>query len=47
VVETRGGFFGEGSAQEISSQELLLRTLPGLMGITNIAFLRDGTPRYQ
>jgi FMN-dependent NADH-azoreductase len=40
VVETRGGFYGEGPAQALDSQEPHLRTLLGFIGITDVSFVR-------
>jgi FMN-dependent NADH-azoreductase len=40
VVETRGGFYSEGAAQPMDSQEPHLRTLLGFMGIKDVTFVR-------
>ncbi len=40
VVESRGGFYSQGPAQPMDSQEPHLRTLLGFIGITDIAFVR-------
>ncbi len=40
VVLTRGGFYGEGPAQAMDSQEPHLRTLLGFMGISDVTFVR-------
>jgi FMN-dependent NADH-azoreductase len=40
VIETRGGLYSEGPAQAMDSQEPHLRTMLGLMGITDVTFVR-------
>jgi FMN-dependent NADH-azoreductase len=40
VVLTRGGFYSEGPAQPMDSQEPHLRTLLGFIGITDVTFVR-------
>lgn len=40
VVESRGGFYSQGPAQPMDSQEPHLRTLLGFIGITDVAFVR-------
>src|ERR687892_1462087 len=40
VVESRGGLYSEGPAQVMDAQEPHLRTLLGLMGITDVTFVR-------
>lgn len=40
VIETRGGFYSEGPAAAMDSQEPHIRTLLGLMGIIDVAFVR-------
>jgi FMN-dependent NADH-azoreductase len=40
VVLSRGGFYSEGPAQGMDSQEPHLRNLLGFMGITDVAFVR-------
>jgi FMN-dependent NADH-azoreductase len=40
VIETRGGFYSEGPAQVMDSQEPHLRNLLSFMGITNVKFFR-------
>jgi FMN-dependent NADH-azoreductase len=40
VIESRGGLYSEGPAQQMDSQEPHLRNLLGFMGITDVTFLR-------
>ena len=40
VVESRGGFYSEGAAQAMDSQEPHLRTLLGFVGIADVTFVR-------
>lgn len=40
VIESRGGFYSEGPAQAMDSQEPHLRNLLGFMGITDVTFIR-------
>jgi FMN-dependent NADH-azoreductase len=40
VVETRAGFYSEGPAVPMDSQEPHLRTLLGFIGITDVTFVR-------
>jgi FMN-dependent NADH-azoreductase len=40
VIETRGGFYSDGPAKAMDSQEPHLRTLLGFMGITDVTFIR-------
>jgi FMN-dependent NADH-azoreductase len=40
VIETRAGFYSEGPAAGMDSQEPHLRTMLGFMGVTDIAFVR-------
>lgn len=40
VIESRGGLYSEGPAQQMDSQEPHLRNLLGFMGITDVIFLR-------
>ena len=40
VVETRAGFYSEGPAAAMDSQEPHIRTLLGFIGITDVAFVR-------
>lgn len=40
VIESRGGFYGEGPTQILDSQEPHLRTLLSFMGITDVTFVR-------
>lgn len=40
VIESRGGFYSEGPAQMMDSQEPHIRTLLGFMGISDVTFLR-------
>ena len=40
VIETRGGFYSEGPAAVMDSQEPHIRTLLGFMGITDVTFVR-------
>jgi len=40
VTETRGGFYSEGPTMAMDSQEPHLRTMLGLMGITDVTFVR-------
>ncbi|HWH17103.1 MAG TPA: FMN-dependent NADH-azoreductase [Allosphingosinicella sp.] len=40
VIESRAGFYSEGPASGLDSQEPHLRTLLGFMGITDVAFVR-------
>lgn len=40
VIESRGGLYSEGLAQQMDSQEPHLRNLLGFMGITDVIFLR-------
>ena len=40
VIESRGGFYSEGPAQAMDSQEPHLRTLLGFIGITDVTFVR-------
>jgi len=40
VIESRGGFYSEGPASGMDSQEPHLRTLLGFMGITDVVFVR-------
>lgn len=40
VIESRGGFFSDGPAKAMDSQEPHLRTLLGFMGITDVTFVR-------
>lgn len=40
VVETRGGVYSEGAAQALDAQEPHLRAMLGLMGITDVTFIR-------
>jgi FMN-dependent NADH-azoreductase len=40
VIESRGGLYSEGPAQVMDSQEPHLRTMLGLMGITDVTFVR-------
>jgi FMN-dependent NADH-azoreductase len=40
VIETRGGLYSEGPAQALDSQEHHLRALLGLIGITDVTFVR-------
>ncbi len=40
VIETRGGFYSEGPAAAMDSQEGHIRTLLGFMGVTDIVFIR-------
>ena len=40
VVESRGGFYSEGPAQAMDSQEPHLRSLLGFIGIADISFVR-------
>ena len=40
VVESRAGFYSEGPAMAMDSQEPHLRNLLGFMGITDVAFVR-------
>ena len=40
VVETRAGFYSEGPAAAMDSQEPHIRTLLGFMGIDDVAFVR-------
>jgi FMN-dependent NADH-azoreductase len=40
IIETRGGLYSEGPAQAMDSQEPHLRTMLGLMGITEMVFVR-------
>jgi FMN-dependent NADH-azoreductase len=40
VVMSRGGFYSEGPAQVMDSQEPHLRTLLGFIGITDVSFVR-------
>jgi FMN-dependent NADH-azoreductase len=40
VVVTRGGFFSEGPAQALDSQEPHLRNMLGFIGITDVTFVR-------
>ena len=40
VTETRGGFYSEGPTMVMDSQEPHLRTMLGLMGITDVTFVR-------
>jgi FMN-dependent NADH-azoreductase len=40
VVETRGGFYSEGPAKAMDSQEPHLRTLLNFVGITDVTFVR-------
>jgi FMN-dependent NADH-azoreductase len=40
VIESRGGFYSDGPANAMDSQEPHLRTLLGFMGITDVTFIR-------
>jgi FMN-dependent NADH-azoreductase len=40
VVESRAGFYSEGPASDLDSQEPHLRTLLGFIGITDVVFVR-------
>jgi FMN-dependent NADH-azoreductase len=40
VVETRGGLYSEGPAAGLDSPESHLRTMLGLMGLTDVEFVR-------
>lgn len=40
VIETRGGFYSDGPAQAYDAQEPHLRAMLGLMGITDVTFVR-------
>ena len=40
VIESRAGFYSEGPASAMDSQEPHLRTLLGFMGITDVVFVR-------
>jgi FMN-dependent NADH-azoreductase len=40
VVESRGGFYSEGPAKPMDSQEPHLRTLLGFIGITDVTYVR-------
>jgi FMN-dependent NADH-azoreductase len=40
VVETRAGFYSEGPAAAMDSQEPHIRTLLGFMGVTDVTFVR-------
>jgi FMN-dependent NADH-azoreductase len=40
VVVTRGGFYSEGPAQPLDSQEPHLRTMLGFVGISDVTFVR-------
>jgi FMN-dependent NADH-azoreductase len=40
VIESRGGLYSEGPAQQMDSQEPHLRNLLGFIGITDVIFLR-------
>jgi FMN-dependent NADH-azoreductase len=40
VIETRGGFYSDGPAKAMDSQEPHLRTLLGFMGIRDVTFIR-------
>lgn len=40
VIETRGGFYSEGPANVMDSQEPHLRTMLGFAGITDVTFVR-------
>ena len=40
VIETRGGFYSDGPAKALDSQEPHLRTLLGFMGIKDVTFIR-------
>jgi FMN-dependent NADH-azoreductase len=40
VIETRGGLYSEGAAAALDHQEPHIRTLLGVMGITDVAFVR-------
>jgi FMN-dependent NADH-azoreductase len=40
VIESRGGFYSEGSTQALDSQEPHLRNLLGFIGITDVIFVR-------
>ena len=40
VIESRGGLYSEGPAQEMDFQEPYLRQLFGFLGITDMTFVR-------
>lgn len=40
VIETRGGFYSEGPAARLDAQEPHLRAMLGLIGITDVTFVR-------
>src|SRR5258708_16301734 len=40
VIESRGGFYSDGPAKVMDSQEPHLRSLLGFIGITNVTFVR-------
>lgn len=40
VIETRGGFYSEGPAKVMDAQEPHLRAMLGLMGISDVTFVR-------
>ena len=40
VFESRGGYYSDGPAKAMDSQEPHLRSLLGLMGIADVAFVR-------
>jgi FMN-dependent NADH-azoreductase len=40
VIETRAGFYSEGPAAAMDSQEPHIRTLLGFMGVTDVTFVR-------
>lgn len=40
VIQARGGLYSEGPAQVMDSQEPHIRTLLGLIGITDVAYIR-------
>ena len=40
VIESRGGFFSDGAAKAMDSQEPHLRTLLGFIGISDVTFIR-------
>ncbi len=40
VIESRAGFYSQGPASDLDSQEPHLRTLLGFIGITDVVFVR-------
>ena len=40
VIESRGGYYSDGAAKALDSQEPHLKTLLGFMGIKNLSFIR-------